>query len=235
MAPCMKPYGAWVMCVQKFFIYSLCAIFSFFMPVSHAMAQTSAQPSELQAIYACKSITDPGKRLTCYDNSVGRFEAAEKSGEVVTVSKTAIEKVERDAFGFNIPSLPSLGGLFGGGKKSEKTVKKENDLTAPVREAAIGEKPKAPAQVPVVAPRPEASKVTEVTLDIRKTTEFGYKKTRFFMTNGQVWEQTDGVKVRVPKIRNGKINSAVISKASLGSFFLRVNGKGNAVRVQRVR
>ena len=77
--------------------------------------------------------------------------------------------------------------------------------------------------------------MTEVTLDIRKTTEFGHKKTRFFMANGQVWEQTDGNKVRIPKVRNEELNTADISKASLGSFFLRVNGKGAAIRVRRVR
>jgi len=55
------------------------------------------------------------------------------------------------------------------------------------------------------------------------------------MTNGQVWEQTDSIDVRIPKVRNGKSNTVKISKASLGSFFLRVNGKGSAIRVRRVR
>lgn len=207
-----------------------------------ASAQSSAQPDELQAIYACKSISDAQKRLACYDNSVGRFEAAEKSGEVVTVSKTAIEKVERDAFGFNIPSLPSLGGLFGGGKNKSTADKKPkaNPLTdapisEPAKSAELKPTPVAPTVPPEKSKRPESSKVTEVTLEIRKTTEFGYQKTRFFMSNGQVWEQSDSSKVRIPKVRNGKNNSATISKASLGSFFLRVNGKGPAVRVRRVR
>jgi len=74
-----------------------------------------------------------------------------------------------------------------------------------------------------------------VVLTIRKTTEYGYKKTRFFFDNGQVWEQTDGSKIRIPKVRNSVANTAIISKASLGSFLLRVNGKGSAVRVRRVR
>jgi len=97
-----------------------------------AIAQIDDQPDELQAIYACKTITAPEERLACYDNSVGRFQAAEKSGNVVAVSKTTIEKVERDAFGFNIPSLPSISGIFGRNNKesdTSKRVKKENDLT----------------------------------------------------------------------------------------------------------
>jgi len=196
---------------------------------SNAWAQSATPPDELQAIYACKSITNAQDRLKCYDNSVGRFEEAEKSGEVVTVSKTAIEKVERDAFGFNLPSLPSLGRIFGGSDKSTKSVskpKEETDLTAPVKQAEITKSPTetSPTKPPAVISKPKPSEITKVSLEIRKTTEFGHKKTRFFMTNGQVWEQTDGTKVRVPKVRNGKANNAQISKATLGSFFLRVNG-----------
>lgn len=203
-----------------------------------AQAQSATLPDELQAIYSCKSISNAQERLACYDNSVGRFEEAEKSGEVVTVSKTAIEKVERDAFGFNLPSLPSLGKLFGDNDKSKTKppkAQKENDLTAPVKQAERPQAVKSPRKPPALIEKPAPSKVTEVTLDIRKTTEFGHKKTRFFMANGQVWEQTDGNKVRIPKVRNEELNTADISKASLGSFFLRVNGKGNAIRVRRVR
>lgn len=202
-----------------------------------AFAQSSGQPDELQAIYACKSIADSQERLSCYDKSVGRFQAAEKSGEVVTVSKTAIEKVERDAFGFNIPSLPSLNRLFGSKGKSPKpkSAKKQNDLTAPLKQAetmpAI-DSTTPPINKPV---QPQPSDINAVTLEIRKTAEFGYKRTRFFMDNGQVWEQVDDKKVRVPKVRNDKANTAAISKAALGSYLLRVNGKGTAIRVRRVR
>ena len=214
-----------------------------------ANAQSAAQPDELQAVYACKTIAQADERLACYDRTVGRFEEAEKSGEVVTVSKTAIEKVEKDAFGFNIPSLPSLGRIFSG-KKSDKDTPKENPLTAPVKpapvepapvepapvkEASRSEIPSEPTPAPAVKPKLVPSKITEVTLNIQKTTEFAYKKTRFFMSNGQVWEQTDTKKVRVPKVRNGNQNTAEISKALLGSYFLRVNGNGSAVRVKRVR
>lgn len=203
-----------------------------------SQAQTSTQPDELQAIYACKTITAAEERLACYDRSVGRFEAAEKSGKVVTVSKTAIEKVERDAFGFNIPSLPSLGRLFGGSDKptnSPKKSNKESDLTAPIKEVDNQTTKAGSSKPSVINEKPTSSKVTEVKLNIRKTTQFGYKKTRFFMTNGQVWEQADGIILRIPKTRNGKPNVADIRRAALGGFFLRINGEGSAIRVKRVR
>lgn len=212
-----------------------CAIIvaAFATPVQ-AQTQFSAQPDELQAVYACKTISRADERLACYDRTVGRFEAAEKSGEVVTVSKTAIEKVEKDAFGFNIPSLPSLGRIFGGEKES-KTPKKENALTAPVKQASRTVTSPEPSKPPAINPKPLPSKIKNVTLDIRKVSEFGYKKNRFFMTNGQVWEQIGTVKVRIPKVKNGKLNKAEIRKAAAGSFLLQINSSGAAIRVKRVR
>ena len=242
---------------------------SFLAIASQSEAQTSPPPSELQAIYACKAKVDAEARLNCYDQAVGRFESAQNSGEVVTISKTQVENVEREAFGFNIPSLPSLGQFFGRNSKTTKPAK-ENALTAPVKPAetklaakTAPEVPKIKKRVKSVIPRstetdvkktaelpdikdtprtvvpnskpPRQEGIDSVILDISKTTEFGNNKTRFFFSNGQVWEQTDTRKVRVPKVRNGTPNTAKISKASLGSFFLRVNGKGQAAKVRRVR
>jgi len=213
---------------------------------SSAAAQDTDLPVEIVGLYECKAISSAEARLTCYDAAVSNLKTAQKSGEIVTVSKTHVENVEREAFGFNIPSLPNLGNLFGGSDKV-KTLKtpEKNPLTAPVKSlevkspetvkaAEIPEQRADPTPSPVI-PVPQASKVKAVVLTIRKTTEYGYKKTRFFFDNGQVWEQTDGSKIRIPKVRNSVANTAIISKASLGSFLLRVNGKGSAVRVRRVR
>jgi len=76
--------------------------------------------------------------------------------------------------------------------------------------------------------------VSNISLEVRKMTEFGYKKTRFFMKNGQVWETTGTTRIRVPKKKDGPI-IAEISKAALGSFVLQLNGKGSDIRVKRVR
>ena len=72
-----------------------------------------------------------------------------------------------------------------------------------------------------------------LTIDSVKT--FGYKKLRFFMTNGQVWEQSGPRDIRVPKARGGNSNTAHITKAALGAYFLRINNKGQALKVKRVR
>ncbi|MEL6860424.1 MAG: hypothetical protein AAGL11_01190 [Pseudomonadota bacterium] len=63
------------------------------------------KPISTQAIYACAEISDDMERLACYDESVGRLEAAEAAGEVTTISKAEVEEIERDSFGFSLPSI----------------------------------------------------------------------------------------------------------------------------------
>jgi len=195
--------------------------FSLFIAFSQAaFAQNTPQPVEISAVYACKSLAEPMARLECYDNAVGRLQQAEESGEVVTVSKKEVEKVERDAFGFNIPSLPGLGKLF----KKDKSKKKQAAITDSPPNATGGDEREF-----------NASDMKAVNLQIKKIDEFGYGKIRFFFTNGQVWEQTRKERINIPKVRGGNPNTAEISKASLGSFLLQVNGKGTKTRVRRVR
>ena len=65
-------------------------------------------PASTDAIYACTSLTDDSERLACYDMAVGRFKEAEESGELTTVSRAEVEEVQKEAFGFSLPSLPKL-------------------------------------------------------------------------------------------------------------------------------
>ncbi len=83
--------------------------------VSGAHAQTpTPTPQALTDVYACAQIEDDAARLTCYDGAVGRLRQAESQGEVVAVDRAQAEELERDSFGFHLPSLsrmlPSLGG-----------------------------------------------------------------------------------------------------------------------------
>ncbi|MBL8535902.1 MAG: hypothetical protein JNM59_00705 [Hyphomonadaceae bacterium] len=78
-----------------------------------AMAQTPEQsPGVLDQVYACASVTEEAARLACYDAAVGRLREAQSTGNLVAVDRQQAQELERDAFGF---SLPSLGRLFRGG------------------------------------------------------------------------------------------------------------------------
>ena len=177
---------------------------------SNVIAQSpESSPSEISNVYACRDIPDAEQRLKCYDTAVGRLEDAQKSGSIVAIGKKELETIERESFGFNIPSLPKLTKLFGGSKDKSSV-----DSKKPFKRADLN------------------SDQSNIILEISKTKEFGYKKTRFYLKNGQVWEQVGTGKVRVSKKNPGK---AHIRKASLGSYLLRVNGSGAAISVRRIR
>ena len=72
-----------------------------------AFGQTE-DPVSTQVVYDCASIADDTERLACYDNAVGRLKAAEDAGEVTTISRAEVETVQREAFGFSLPSLPRI-------------------------------------------------------------------------------------------------------------------------------
>ncbi len=82
-----------------------------------AAAQTSApqrspdNPAVLDEVYNCAQVGDEHQRLECYDHAVGRLQEAQRRGDVVAVDRQQAERVNREAFGF---SLPSLGNLFAG-------------------------------------------------------------------------------------------------------------------------
>jgi len=209
--------------------------------------------NEFSAIIACKNIVASTERLACYDLAAGRLDTAQQNGEIVAISKKEIETVERDAFGFNIPSLPNLFGLGNSSKsasvdkKAEKSL--ESPLTAPVeppkteesqkqiieKSAEIEDKKIKPTKRQSIKEAIESNQIKEVTFDIAKTTEFGRGKKRFFLANGQVWEQADKGSIRIPKARGGNVNHVKITKAAFGTYNLRVNGKGRAYKVKRVR
>ncbi|HEY8571696.1 hypothetical protein [Phenylobacterium sp.] len=81
-----------------------------------AQAQTAAPQSALiQALDACRAISEDARRLACYDAAAGRLAEARTKGEVVVVDKEQVRQARREAFGFNLPSLNILGRLGGGG------------------------------------------------------------------------------------------------------------------------
>lgn len=73
-----------------------------------ASSAAFAQEASLDAVLACKTISDPAERVACYDTAVGRLEQAQAQGEVKVITRADVEKVQRESFGFRIPSLPSF-------------------------------------------------------------------------------------------------------------------------------
>ena len=195
-----------------------------FLGSQNSHGQSTSSPNNLSEIYACADIADSTARLACYDASVGRLETAEKSGDIVTLSRSTIDQVKKDSFGLKTDSASTIDLLT----KSEPP-KKSTELTKPIskkKEKKAEKKTEKRASL-------ETEDLNKVNLEIASTKTFGYEKTRFYLANGQVWDQVDSVKVRVPRVKDGNPNVAEIKKAALGSFFLRINGKGRAIRIRR--
>lgn len=65
----------------------------------------TARATQFDAVVACRSITDSAQRLACFDAAAGQLAEAEKSGDIVVVSRAQAQAARRQAFGFSLPSL----------------------------------------------------------------------------------------------------------------------------------
>lgn len=72
--------------------------------------QTQAQAQPLGEVFACADLPGEAARLQCYDAAVGRLRNAEAQGRVVAVDREQVATLERESFGFNLPSMSSLFG-----------------------------------------------------------------------------------------------------------------------------
>mgnify|MGYP006950286295 CR=1 FL=1 len=99
-----------------------------------AFADTPA-PRPTEGIYQCAAIADDTARLACFDKAVGDLKTAETAGKVRTVDVATIEKLERESFGF---SLPSLSQVFGRNEDAGKPLTQEVDeVTLPIASISV--------------------------------------------------------------------------------------------------
>lgn len=94
----------------------------------------------LDKLYVCSAIEDDAERLSCYDEAVGRVKEAETAGEFATITRQEAEDVQRDAFGFSMPSLPRLSLPTFGGDTDVKTDDEGNlaELEVAIRSVDTG-------------------------------------------------------------------------------------------------
>jgi len=66
-------------------------------------------PPQVNALLACRSITDSAERLACYDKSAASISEAVAKKDIVVYDRESVRKTKRGLFGFSIPNL----GIFG--------------------------------------------------------------------------------------------------------------------------
>jgi hypothetical protein len=79
---------------------------------SSASAQPATSPQSPEAlakVYACALVSDPQQRLACFDAAVAGMRTAETTGEFAAVDAGRVREIQKESFGFSLPSLPRLG------------------------------------------------------------------------------------------------------------------------------
>lgn len=211
------------------------------------LAPTAALADDpIADILACRTVEPVDARLACFDAAAATLDTARSSGAIVTVMREDVEAVERDSFGFSMPSLPRFRVPLLAGR-AEANVRDANtlitaaetggdatpDVAAPTagvpgHDTAVA----AEADVQILDRGPDGN-VDRVMMQIARTRVVGYNTTIFYMQNGQVWRQTDDLSVRMPRNLEGV--TAEIRRGAMSSFLLRVNGRGRAIAVERQR
>lgn len=75
--------------------------------MSFAMPAAQAQIVDpVDGILSCRDIASIEARLACFDTAADALATAREAGDIVTVTRQDVEAVERDSFGFRLPSLP---------------------------------------------------------------------------------------------------------------------------------
>jgi len=66
-------------------------------------------PPQVNALLACRSITDSAERLACYDKAAAGISEAVAKKDIVVYDREAVRKTKRGLFGFSVSNL----GIFG--------------------------------------------------------------------------------------------------------------------------
>lgn len=175
-----------------------------------------AQSADQDALMQCLGIENDADRLACFDRVASEHAQTSAEAEAVEEEEQEAERESR-RFGLPRPSFPSfsLGGLFGGDEEGGGRAV----LTEDTPETRILE-------------RSDDGDIRRVMMTVGDITTFGHNTLRFHMTNGQIWEVTDGRAVRIPRTQ-GPLR-AEIERGLVGGYLMRLDGRSRAIRVQRI-
>lgn len=86
-------------------------------PAVAAPAPGLAPSQPMGALYRCADLAEAAARLACFDAEVANLRRAEAAGSFKAVDRQAVEQLEKESFGFQLPSLPRLAFPKMGGDK----------------------------------------------------------------------------------------------------------------------
>lgn len=182
-----------------------------------------AQQSTLDAVLACRPIEDAEARLQCFDTAAGELAAANETGDLVAVSRSDIEAVERDSFGLSLPSLPFF----------TRRARSGGDADAMADADRAREDTMAAAENVEVVERDSDGNIERIRMRVDSARRSNGRWI-FTMENGQVWEQVGTDRAQVPR-NMGDDFFVEIRSGAIGSFLLHLPTQRRAVRVRRLQ
>lgn len=119
--------------MMKAHVWATCVAASL-ISVGAASAEPAGAPTD--SVYACAAIAEDAARLACFDAAVAELQSKEQAGLIQTVDVAKIKEIEKEAFGFSMPSLPALFNRSSGTAKAT-TEEAIDEITVPVKSARI--------------------------------------------------------------------------------------------------
>jgi hypothetical protein len=87
-------------------------------PATARPAPEVGAPAQVSRLLACRALTDGVARLACFDRETASMAGAIATKDLVVIDRERVREARKGLFGF---SVPSFGGLFGGGDAAEES------------------------------------------------------------------------------------------------------------------
>lgn len=86
-----------------------CLALTLWTSVAAAQAtQPASRADIIERLSACRHVVEPTARLSCFELESARLDDAERSGEVVVVSRDEVRQANRSVFGLTMPGFSIL-------------------------------------------------------------------------------------------------------------------------------
>ncbi len=169
----------------------------------------------LSSLRQCRQMADTEVKAACYDQAMDILDADRAANKFTIVTGKQMEGLERDAFGFQFPSLPKL--RFW--SKSDKPRVNALAETEPGTENTVVKKSK-------------SGEILRVAYEVKRVSTLSNGHKKMYLSNGQVWEQ---ISSNAPRFRGQPPYKVHIKKASLGSYLMVIEGSKITTRVRRTQ
>ena len=187
-----------------------------------------AQSSPTTQIIGCQSIDNDIARLACFDQIAARLNTGTPTPRP-QISTPALPKFSEKAAMAPLPSIapsPAQTPLYAAPSPAKSTPEPKAVIKDFGKDMSQGPKPKEAA---LLTPK------GDVVFTVKHVQIFDHIKKRFYMTNGQVWEQITAANLDIDEGKPPAGTTAEISKSGFGGYKLKINDKKWGVKVKRVR